>query len=161
MASLTTIIVSISTKSGNGLNKMNFEDSLKDKIKQLDIKKPQHALLVKQIIEYWASLKDTGINNQLLQDLVLKYSAAGKKLKQLNQELLDKQNGWMPTLQRRPRFRKAFCPKKLIQQRTWRLRGNLSPVNIWAETFSICFNWIRITGPFTCSMSAGMGCKRQ
>jgi sigma-B regulation protein RsbU (phosphoserine phosphatase) len=91
MASLTTIIASISTKLGNGLNKMNFEDSLKDKIKELDIKKPQHALLIKQILEYWASLKDTGINNQLLQDLVLKYSAAEKKLKQLNQELLDKQ----------------------------------------------------------------------
>jgi hypothetical protein len=66
---------------------MNFEDALKDKIKELDFKKPQHALLIKQIIEYWASLKDTGINNQLLQDLVLKYSAAEKKLKQLNQEL--------------------------------------------------------------------------
>ena len=91
MASLKAIIISISTKLGNGLNKMDFEETLKDKIKELDIKKPQHALLVKQIIEYWASLKDTGINNQLLQDLVLKYSAAGKKLKQLNQELLHKQ----------------------------------------------------------------------
>jgi hypothetical protein len=75
MASLQRIIVSISTKLGNGLNRMNFEDSLKDKIQELDIKKPQHALLIKQILEYWASLKDNGINNQLLQDLVLKYSA--------------------------------------------------------------------------------------
>ena len=89
MASLKAIIISISTKSGTGLNKMNFEDSLKDKINALDIKKPQHALLIKQILEYWASLKDNDINNQLLQDLVLKYSTSEKILKQLNQELKD------------------------------------------------------------------------
>jgi len=55
---------------------MNFEDVLKDKFKELDIQNPQHALLVRHVLEYWASLKDTGINNQLLQDLVFKYSAA-------------------------------------------------------------------------------------
>jgi len=113
MASLTTIIVSISTKSGNGLNKMNFEDSLKDKIKELDIKKPQHASLVKQIIEYWASLKDTGINNQLLQDLVLKYSAAGKKLNQLNQELLDKQKRLDADLAAAAQIQKSLLPQKI------------------------------------------------
>jgi hypothetical protein len=70
---------------------MRFDDSLKDKIRELDIKNPQFAILLKQALEYWASLKDNDINNQLLQDLVFKYSAAEKKMKQLNQELLDKQ----------------------------------------------------------------------
>ena len=70
---------------------MKFEDSLKDKIREFDIKNPQYALLLKQALEYWASLKDNGINNQLLQDLIFKYSVAEKKLKQLNQDLLDKQ----------------------------------------------------------------------
>jgi sigma-B regulation protein RsbU (phosphoserine phosphatase) len=70
---------------------MKFEDSLKNTILEIDIKNPQYALLLKQALEYWASLKDNGINNQLLQDLVFKYSVAEKKLKQLNQELLDKQ----------------------------------------------------------------------
>jgi hypothetical protein len=55
---------------------MKFEDSLKDKIREFDIKNPQYALLLKQALEYWASLKDNGINNQLLQDIVLKYSVA-------------------------------------------------------------------------------------
>ena len=113
MASLKRIIVSISTKLGNGLNRMNFEDSLKDKIKELDIKKPQQALLVKQILEYWASLKDTGINNQLLQDLVLKYSAAGKKLKQLNQELLDKQKRLDADLAAAAQIQKSLLPQKI------------------------------------------------
>jgi len=70
---------------------MKFEDSLRKKIKELDITNPQNAPLLKQVLEYWASLKDSVINNQLLQDLVFKYSAAEKKLKQLNQELLEKQ----------------------------------------------------------------------
>jgi sigma-B regulation protein RsbU (phosphoserine phosphatase) len=70
---------------------MKFEYSLIDKIKELDIKNPQNAPLLKQVLEYWASLKDSVVNNQLLQDLVFKYSAAEKKLKQLNQELLEKQ----------------------------------------------------------------------
>jgi sigma-B regulation protein RsbU (phosphoserine phosphatase) len=92
---------------------MNFEDSLKDKIKELDIKKPQHALLIKQILEYWASLKDNGINNQLLQELVLKYSAAGKKLKQLNRELLDKQRRLDADLAAAAQIQKSLLPQKI------------------------------------------------
>ena len=82
---LKTVMFLIQTVSGSGLNKMKFEDSLKNKILEIDIKNPQYALLLKQALEYWASLKDNGINNQLLQDLVLKYSVAEKKLKQINQ----------------------------------------------------------------------------
>ena len=70
---------------------MKFDESIKDKIRELDIKNPQFAVLLKQALEYWASLKDNDINNQLLQDLVFKYSDAEKKMKQRNQELLEKQ----------------------------------------------------------------------
>ena len=70
---------------------MNFDDLLRDQIEQLDLKNPQNGPLIKQVLEYWASLKDTGINNQLLHELILKYSASEKKLKQLNQDLIDKQ----------------------------------------------------------------------
>ena len=55
---------------------MNFDDLLRDQIQQLDLQNPHNGPLIKQVLEYWASLKDTGINNQLLQDLVLKYSAS-------------------------------------------------------------------------------------
>jgi sigma-B regulation protein RsbU (phosphoserine phosphatase) len=92
---------------------MNFEDSLKDKIKEFDIRKPQHALLIRQILEYWASLKDTGINNQLLQDLVLKYSIAEKKLKQLNRELLDKQRRLDADLAAAAEIQKSLLPQKI------------------------------------------------
>ena len=89
---------------------MKLEDSLRDQIKELDIKKPQHALLVKQILEYWASLKDTGINNQLLQELVFKYSTAEKKLKQLNQELVDKQKRLDEDLAAAAEIQKSLLP---------------------------------------------------
>jgi sigma-B regulation protein RsbU (phosphoserine phosphatase) len=92
---------------------MKFEDSLKSTILEMDIKNPQYALLLKQALEYWASLKDNGINNQLLQDLVLKYSVAEKKLKQLNQELLDKQKRLDDDLASAAEIQKSLLPHKI------------------------------------------------
>jgi sigma-B regulation protein RsbU (phosphoserine phosphatase) len=100
-------------KSNNGSAKMDFEKSLSDKIKKYDIKKPHQAMLLKEILEYWASLKDTGINNQLLQDLVLKYSASEKKLKQLNQELLDKQKRLDADLAAAAQIQKSLLPNSI------------------------------------------------
>jgi sigma-B regulation protein RsbU (phosphoserine phosphatase) len=70
-------------------------------------------LLLKQALEYWASLKDNGINNQLLQDLVFKYSVAEKKLKQLNQELLDKQKRLDEDLVAAAEIQKSLLPQKI------------------------------------------------
>lgn len=92
---------------------MKFEDSLKEKIREFDIKNPQYALLLKQALEYWASLKDNGINNQLLQDLVFKYSVAEKKLKQLNQELLDKQKRLDEDLMAAAEIQQSLLPQKI------------------------------------------------
>jgi len=92
---------------------MKFEDSLKDKIKEFDIKNPQYALLLKQALEYWASLRDNGINNQLLQDIVFKYSVAEKKLKQLNRELLDKQKRLDEDLVAAAEIQKSLLPQKI------------------------------------------------
>ena len=92
---------------------MKFEDSLKDKIREFDIKNPQYALLLKQALEYWASLKDNGINNQLLQDLVFKYSVAEKKLKQLNQELLDKQKRLDEDLVAAAEIQQSLLPQQI------------------------------------------------
>ena len=110
---LKTVIFLIQTISGSGLNKMKFEDSLKNTILEIDIKNPQYALLLKQALEYWASLKDNGINNQLLQDLVFKYSVAEKKLKQLNQELLDKQKRLDDDLASAAEIQKSLLPHKI------------------------------------------------
>ena len=92
---------------------MKFEDTLRDKIKELDIKNPQNAPLLKQVLEYWASLKDSVINNQLLQELVFKYSAAEKKLKQLNRELLDKQKRLDEDLAAAAQIQKSLLPLNL------------------------------------------------
>ena len=108
---MITILTSVISE--NGSNKVKFEDSLIDKIKKLDIKNPQQALLVKQILEDWAFLKDTGINNQLLQDLVFKYSTAEKKLKQLNRELLEKQKKLNEDLAAAAQIQKSLLPLNL------------------------------------------------
>jgi sigma-B regulation protein RsbU (phosphoserine phosphatase) len=92
---------------------MKFEDALKEKLRELDFKNPQYALLLKQTLEYWASLKDTGINNKLLQDLVFKYSVAEKKLKRLNQELLDKQKRLDEDLVAAAEIQKSLLPQKI------------------------------------------------
>ena len=104
------ITILTSAISENGSNKVKFEDSLIDKIKKLDIKNPQQALLVKQILEDWAFLKDTGINNQLLQDLVFKYSTVEKKLKQLNRELIEKQKRLNEDLAAAAQIQKSLLP---------------------------------------------------
>ncbi|MGD8993541.1 MAG: PP2C family protein-serine/threonine phosphatase [Desulfobacterales bacterium] len=92
---------------------MNFDDLLRDQINRLDPQNPHNGPLVKQILEYWASLKDTGINNQLLQELVLKYSASEQKLKQLNQELLDKQKRLDADLAAAAQIQKSLLPHKI------------------------------------------------
>jgi len=65
---------------------------------------------LKQVLEYWASLKDSVINNQLLQELVFKYSAAEKKLKQLNQELIEKQKRLDEDLAAAAEIQKSLLP---------------------------------------------------
>jgi len=89
---------------------MKFEDLSREKIKELDITNPQNAPLLKQVLEYWASLKDSVINNQLLQELVFKYSAAEKKLKQLNQELIEKQKRLDEDLAAAAEIQKSLLP---------------------------------------------------
>jgi sigma-B regulation protein RsbU (phosphoserine phosphatase) len=92
---------------------MNFDDLLRDQIEQLDLQNPDNGPLIKQVLEYWASIKDTGINNQLLQELVLKYSASEKKLKQLNEELLDKQKRLDADLAAAAEIQKSLLPHKI------------------------------------------------
>ena len=103
-------MILISVISENDSNKMKFEESLRDQIKELDITNPRNAPLLKQLLEYWASLKDSVINNQLLQDLVFKYAAAEKKLKQLNQELLEKQKRLNEDLAAAAEIQKSLLP---------------------------------------------------
>jgi sigma-B regulation protein RsbU (phosphoserine phosphatase) len=92
---------------------MNFDDLLRDQIEQLDLQNPNNGPLIKQVLEYWASIKDTGINNQLLQELVLKYSASEKKLKQLNEDLLDKQKRLDADLDAAAEIQKSLLPHKI------------------------------------------------
>ncbi|MDX1708407.1 MAG: PP2C family protein-serine/threonine phosphatase [Desulfobacterales bacterium] len=92
---------------------MKLDDFLKDQIMNLDLQNPDNGPLIKQVLEYWASIKDTGINNQLLQELVLKYSASEKKLEQLNQALLDKQKRLDDDLAAAAQIQKSLLPHRI------------------------------------------------
>ncbi|MBW2408839.1 MAG: SpoIIE family protein phosphatase, partial [Deltaproteobacteria bacterium] len=49
---------------------------------------PPVSLLINELLEAWARVKDHEVNNELLEELVLKYAEAEKQLKQLNRDLL-------------------------------------------------------------------------
>ena len=63
---------------------MNFDDLLREQIEQLDLQNPENGPLIKQVLEYWASIKDTGINNQLLQELVENTDALLERIKEIS-----------------------------------------------------------------------------
>ena len=92
---------------------MKIEDLLSSQIRNLDTAPPQFALLVKQLLEYWANLKDNEINNQLLGELVFKYAAAERQLKRLNQELFEKQKRLDEDLTAAAGIQQSLLPQKI------------------------------------------------
>ena len=92
---------------------MKIEELLSSQIKNLDAGNPQFNSLIKQLLEYWADLKDNEINNQLLGELVFKYAAAERQLKQLNQELFDKQKRLDEDLKAAGEIQQSLLPQKI------------------------------------------------
>lgn len=70
---------------------MSANHQLWERLRQLDASDPDIAFLIQHLLEFHARTRDNEVNSQLLQDLVLKYAAAEKKLVRLNRELLEKQ----------------------------------------------------------------------
>ena len=92
---------------------MKIEELLSSQIKNLDVGNPQFNSLIKQLLEYWADLKDNEINNQLLGELVFKYAAAERQLKQLNQELFEKQKRLDEDLKAAGEIQQSLLPPKI------------------------------------------------
>ena len=67
--------------------------------------------LVRDLMEYKALRKDNEINNQLLKELVMKYSAAEQKLSLLNRELVRKQELLEEDLEAAAGIQQALLPK--------------------------------------------------
>lgn len=93
---------------------MEIEELLQDRISKLDVKNSEYNLLMRQLLEYWANLRDNEINNRLLQDLVYKYASAENKLKRLNQELTDKQKRLDEDLAAAAEIQQSLLPQETI-----------------------------------------------
>jgi sigma-B regulation protein RsbU (phosphoserine phosphatase) len=78
-----------------------------------DSEKPPVSVLISEILEYQAMLKDHDVNNRLLEELVFKYAAAEKKLKQLNRELIWQQNRIQEDLDAAADIQKSLLPQKM------------------------------------------------
>ena len=90
---------------------MKIEDLLRDQIKKSDTKSPQSNQLIKALLECLANLKDNDINKRLLGELVSKYALAEKQLRNLNNELIEKERRLDVDLKAAAEIQKSLLPQ--------------------------------------------------
>ncbi len=91
---------------------MEINDLLKRYCENFGLEKPPDSVLINEIIECRAKLKDSEVNNKLLEELVFKYANAEKKLKQLNRELIWQQKRIQEDLVAAADIQKSLLPQK-------------------------------------------------
>ena len=92
---------------------MNIDDIIRGYLESGEINTPQLTAMTYQLLEYWAATKDFEIDNRLLQDLVLKYAASEKKLKDLNKELVWRQERIDEDLAAAADIQRSLLPRKI------------------------------------------------
>ncbi len=91
---------------------MKIEDLPKGRIGGVDIRNPDVSLLLKELLDCRAKLKDNDINTFLLYDLIEKYVLAERKLKALNRELLEQKKLIDADLVAAGEIQKSLLPRK-------------------------------------------------
>ena len=71
---------------------------------------PPVSLLINELLEAWAQVKDHEVNNELLEELVFKYAEAEKQLKTLNRDLLWQQKRIQQDLDAAVDIQKSLLP---------------------------------------------------
>ncbi|MBT8365984.1 MAG: serine/threonine-protein phosphatase [Deltaproteobacteria bacterium] len=92
---------------------MKIEEILKSYLESGNAKTAQLSSLVFQLLEYWATTQDYEIDNQLLQELVFKYAASEKKLKELNKELNWRQDRIEEDLAAAAEIQQSLLPQEI------------------------------------------------
>ena len=92
---------------------MKIEEIIANYLKSREAKTPQLSKLTYQLLEYWATAKDFEINNELLQELVLKYALAERRLNELNKELVWRQERIEEDLAAAADIQKSLLPQKI------------------------------------------------
>jgi sigma-B regulation protein RsbU (phosphoserine phosphatase) len=93
---------------------MKIETLLREQIKASDTKGPQSNHNIKTLIEYLANLKDNDINKKLLRELVSKYASVEKQLRNLNNELIEKERHLDVDLKAAAEIQKSLLPQNTL-----------------------------------------------
>jgi sigma-B regulation protein RsbU (phosphoserine phosphatase) len=91
---------------------MKINDLLDRYFNNADLETPPVSLLINEILECRAKLKDHEVNNELLEELVFKYAAVEKELKELNRDLIWQQKRIQDDLDAAADIQKSLLPQK-------------------------------------------------
>ncbi|PQP35595.1 hypothetical protein C6A37_01705 [Desulfobacteraceae bacterium SEEP-SAG9] len=106
---------------------MKIEDLLRDQIKKSDTKSPQNNQLRKALLECLADLKDNDINTRLLGELVSKYALAEKQLRNLNNELIEKERRLDVDLKAAAEIQKSLLPQNTFEAENLEIAWKFEP----------------------------------
>ena len=106
---------------------MKIEDLIRHQIKKSDIKRPENNQLIKALLEYLANLKDNNINRSLLRELVSKYALAEKQLRNLNNELIEKERHLDLDLKAAAEIQKSLLPQNTFEVENLEIAWKFEP----------------------------------
>ena len=106
---------------------MNIKDLIKDQLRKTDIKGSQDNQLIKELLEYLADEKEKDINRRLLRDLVSKYALAEKRLRSLNNELIEKDQRIDIDLKAAAEIQKSLLPQKTFFEENLEIAWKFEP----------------------------------
>ena len=106
---------------------MKIKNLIKDQLRKTDIKGSQDNQLLKELLEYLADEKEKDINRRLLRDLVSKYALAEKRLRSLNNELIEKDQRIDIDLKAAAEIQKSLLPQKTFFEENLEIAWKFKP----------------------------------
>ena len=106
---------------------MKIKNLIKDQLRKTDIKGSQDKQLLKELLEYLADEKEKDINRRLLRDLVSKYALAEKRLRSLNNELIEKDQRIDIDLKAAAEIQKSLLPQKTFLEENLEIAWKFEP----------------------------------
>ena len=106
---------------------MKIKNLIKDQLRKTDIKGSQDNQLLKELLEYLADEKEKDINRRLLRDLVSKYALAEKRLRSLNNELIEKDQRIDIDLKSAAEIQKSLLPQKTFFEENLEIAWKFEP----------------------------------
>jgi len=106
---------------------MKIKNLIKDQLRKTDIKGSQDNQLLKELLEYLADEKEKDINRRLLRDLVSKYALAEKRLRSLNNELIEKDQRIDIDLKAAAEIQKSLLPQKTFFEENLEIAWKFEP----------------------------------